>query len=405
MKTIKSLVIALAAALVTACGTQENDHRTVVCIPVYGQSLALGEEAERLTDFDALAAYADGRIVTHQLDHRFGFFDNDARKMWVKRLVGYRKRAFELSVYEMARQLADRTGEDTLLCIFPGGRGATEIANLRKGTQPYQLFMEHLATACQEAADRGWGFVVPAVCWMQGESDIVDYPEGDYQEKLTQMWRDMDHDIRALTHQQDTVRFVCYQANSLTRAPQFDATRYDCRETGVPQAFVNVLTTEPWCWASGPTYPYRCVGEKIHIDAAGQQAIGRLAARAVRGILDGAPRFRGVIPVAVERDGETVVVRFDTPATGLTLDTVEVRRAPHYGFSVVNRQQQDITDTVAVDGTVVRIRCTQEPAGCRVRYAVNGDRMKSGNQHGPRGNLRDTQGNWAYQFDIETGEE
>lgn len=26
--------------------------------------------------------------------------------------------------------------------------------------------------------------------------------------------------------------------------------------------------------------------------------------------------------------------------------------------------------------------------------------MKSGNMHGPRGNLRDSKDNWCYQFDI-----
>jgi hypothetical protein len=50
-----------------------------------------------------------------------------------------------------------------------------------------------------------------------------------------------------------------------------------------------------------------------------------------------------------------------------------------------------------------------------VRYAINGERKKSGNKVGPRGNLRDSQGNeekaiilgkkyplhnWGYQFDI-----
>jgi len=53
--------------------------------------------------------------------------------------------------------------------------------------------------------------------------------------------------------------------------------------------------------------------------------------------------------------------------------------------------------------------------GCRIRYAINGDKMKSGRLHGPRGNLRDSQGdsititiqgktfpihNWCYQFDM-----
>ena len=34
---------------------QGYEHKTVVCIPVYGQSYALGEEAIRITDFDSLA--------------------------------------------------------------------------------------------------------------------------------------------------------------------------------------------------------------------------------------------------------------------------------------------------------------------------------------------------------------
>lgn len=35
-------------------------HKTVICIPVYGQSLALGEEAIRITDFDSLRINYNG---------------------------------------------------------------------------------------------------------------------------------------------------------------------------------------------------------------------------------------------------------------------------------------------------------------------------------------------------------
>ena len=36
-------------------------HKTVICIPVYGQSLALGEEAVRITDFDSLKIKYNGK--------------------------------------------------------------------------------------------------------------------------------------------------------------------------------------------------------------------------------------------------------------------------------------------------------------------------------------------------------
>ena len=47
-------------------------HRVVLCIPVYGQSLALGEEAIRITDFDSLKLNYDGRIVNEHLNYLYG---------------------------------------------------------------------------------------------------------------------------------------------------------------------------------------------------------------------------------------------------------------------------------------------------------------------------------------------
>lgn len=57
--------------ILASCSQNSNEHKTVLCIPVYGQSLALGEEAERITNFDSLLAYADGCIVTAGLAHSF----------------------------------------------------------------------------------------------------------------------------------------------------------------------------------------------------------------------------------------------------------------------------------------------------------------------------------------------
>lgn len=398
MKQLTAITLLIASVLLTAC--QKNyDHKTVLCIPVYGQSLALGEEAERMTDFDSLAAYADGSIVTEELDHSFGYFENDNFKHWIKKTAGYQKRAYELSVYKMAQVLTDQIGEDTLICIFPGGQGATAIANLSKGTLPYQRFIENIQSAYETAQERGWDFIVPAICWMQGESDIVDYPRTIYHDMLTQIWKDMNNDILQITQQKDSIPFICYQANSLTRAEQFKANSYVCRETEVPQTFVNLLRDNKHFWASGPTYPYTCVNEKIHIDAQGQQTIGELAARSVIGILRGAERFRGLIPTQTEADKDTVIIHFNTSSI-LALDTIQVRKAEHYGFSVINKENKNIIQKVVLDSSNVKLTCSESPIGCRIRYAVNGDYMKSGNQHGPRGNLRDSEGNWCYQFDL-----
>lgn len=400
MKKSKYILLLFTTTVLLSCTQSQQQYRAVLCIPVYGQSLALGEEAERITDFDSLANYANGRIVTENLDHKYGFFDNDELKQYVKKLVDYKKRSFELSVYNMAKEIANATGSDTLICIFPGGQGATAIANLSKGTPPYQKFMEDIQTAYEEATDNGWEFIIPAICWMQGESDIVDYPDTDYKKMLINICKDMNYDIRQLTNQKDTIRFICYQANSLTRAEHFNANSYQCKETAVPQTFVDLLSNDSRFWASGPTYPYTCVNEKIHIDGKGQQAIGKLAARSVLGILKGSKRYRGLIPTTLKTEGETVIVKFDTADNTLVLDTIQVKKAENYGFSVINKEDKNILRSITIDSSTVRITCTESPIECKVRYAVNGDYMKSGNQHGPRGNLRDSSGNWCYQFDM-----
>ena len=210
----------------------------------------------------------------------------------------------------------------------------------------------------------------------------------------------MNADIKAITHQSADIPFICYQANSLTRAEHFKATAYECKETYVPQTFVDLLSADSHYWASGPTYPYACVNEKIHIDGAGQQAIGTLAAHSVLGILRGQERFQGLIPQRVKTYGLQVTVHFHVPSTPLSLDTVQVRKADNYGFSVINSNNCNIAQQVMLAGDSVTILCAEPPTNSRVRYAVNGDYMKSGNQHGPRGNLRDANGNWCYQFDI-----
>ena len=62
-------------------------HKTVICIPVYGQSYALGEEAKRITNYDSLRFNYDGRIVTEKMNYVFGYYDqplNSPCMVWQK---------------------------------------------------------------------------------------------------------------------------------------------------------------------------------------------------------------------------------------------------------------------------------------------------------------------------------
>ena len=395
--------------------TTDYGHKVVLCIPVYGQSLALGEEAIRITDFDSLRIKYDGRIVNEHLNYQFGGYAEQRWRRTVKRFFGIHKRSFELSIYRMAEELATHVGEDTLICIFPGGMGESPIRNLTKQATLYPRFIYDINEAYMQAKRRGWGFHVPAICWMQGESDIREYTKENYKETLRQLHADLNRAVKVITHQKEDVHLICYQTNAVSIADHFSMTDYDCIEMKPSQAIVDFINEDSLFDASGPTYPYNFMREYLHIDAIGQQHIGYLDAIAVMNIIRRQGKTYGLIPKSLSSEGNDVLVGFRVPNPPLVFDTLAVNYIDNYGFSVINKEGENIISQVSIEGDTVRLKCSKSPLNCKVRYAVNGEKLKSGRLHGPRGNLRDSQGetekmavqgkiypvhNWAYQFDM-----
>jgi len=396
------LIISYSTYLYIKEKTTDWGHKVVICIPVYGQSLALGEEATRITNFDSLRIKYNGRIVTECLDYKFGYIDDSVKKQRIKKLLHYRRRSFELSIYSMAEALASQLGEDTLICIFPGGRGMSGIDSICKPAPVYKKFLYEVKYAYEKSKKRGWNFYVPAICWMQGESDIIEYTGANYKKRLKSFLKNVNNDIKAITNQKEDIRMICYQSNVLTRAEKFNQDDYDCVETEPAQAIVSLINEDSLFWASGPTYPYTFVNEKLHINAIGQQQIGKLDAIAVMNIIKKKEKAFGLIPLSVTTDNLDILIRFHVPKAPLLFDTISVKPIEYYGFSVITKRNENILSHVSIDSNTVRLTCHKLPIDCKVRYAVNGIKMKSGNEHGPRGNLRDSHPlrNWCYQFDI-----
>ena len=392
-------------------------HKTVICIPVYGQSYALGEEAKRITNYDSLRINYDGRIVTEKMNYVFGYFDHSSRsKQFVKRLLHYDRKAFELSIYGMAESLITELGEDTILCIFPGGHGQNTITQLSKPEPPYNKFIEEIAHAYQRAKELGWDFQVPAICWMQGESDIAEYPDTDYKELFHQMYHNLNSDIKQATHQANDIRIICYQSSALTKGELFRNNNYDGTEGQTPEIQMELVRDDSMIWAMGPTYPYDYIREALHIDAVGQKRIGNLAAKSAMDIIRNNTRFIGLVPTKTIVEGNKLSIIFNVPSPPLCFDTIQVMKVDHFGFNVIRQDNTDIISNVVLQGDTVVITCQESPIGCKIRYGVNGEFRKGGRLHGPRGNLRDSQGekrkvtingktypqdNWCYIFDYQ----
>jgi len=423
MKHFYKLLIILVIVLLGLCTyiyikgkNTDYGHKVVICIPVYGQSYALGEEAIRITDFDSLRINYNGRIVTEHLDYAFGYFDPTSRlKQYIKRLFHYNKRSFELSIYGMAESLALNTGKDTIICIFPGGLGAQPLKKLMKGSSPYQKFIEEITCAYNQAQEKGWNFNIPAICWMQGESDIANYPNTDYKVLLKQMHHDLNTDIKSITHQSNDIRFICYQTNIVTRGKNYKPNHFNGIEVQTPQAQMELVRDDTLFWASGPMYPYSFVNESLHPDGISQKRFGYLVGKSVLDMLHHEKRFIGVVPINTKIRGNEVHLLFNVSYPPLCFDTVSVKKVNNYGFNVIRKDNIDIISSIKIASDTVIVKCNESPLGCKIRYAVNGDYWKNGWRVGPRGNLRDSQGNnqkveiqgrtyalhnWCYQFDY-----
>ena len=74
----------LIFGVLTACEGGSDKPKVVVCVPVYGQSLAMGEESELVTDIDGLTKKWNGRLVGEGLDE---FISLIQKKLWAINMV------------------------------------------------------------------------------------------------------------------------------------------------------------------------------------------------------------------------------------------------------------------------------------------------------------------------------
>ena len=402
-----ALVVVIAACMLTGCGDGDKP-KVVVCVPVYGQSLAMGEESELVTDIDGLTEKWKGRLVGEGLDDEFGYYEDRSWKKKIKRLIRYDNRRYENSAFAMGESLAGALGKDTMVCVFVDGRGGTAISHLTKGSDPYDALIMDIQKSYKEARERGMEFFVPAVCWMQGESDMFDYTRVDYRKILRQFAVDVNRDVKSITGQKRDVKIVGYQSCCLAKCYKFVPESYDCYEISVPQAQMQLIRDDSLFVAGTPVYFLDFVDDRIHLDGKSQTVVGRYNAASVLDIVRQGISRRGLYPLDVKSEGKMAIIEFNDNDGALEFDTINVNKVKNYGFSVITPDNKDIAQKVSIVENKIVIECNDDTKGCRVRYGANGEKNKSGRRLGARGNLvrrySSALPSWCYMFDEATTE-
>ena len=422
LATIFFIVVIVLASVAyhTLRADRLPEGAVVYLVPVYGQSLALGEETKLITDIDDYGDKTSHRVKSEFLNERIGYFSDNLQKQRIKSIFCIKSRHFESSVFGLGECFVKmNTDKNIYLCTFPAGQGATQISLLEKGTKPYNKFIDEIRMVYEKASAQGAKVIMPAFCWMQGETDLTMNTEYDYAARLKKFRFDLEKDVKAITHQKESVSCILYQTNNLTLTEEpMNPDSYLCRQVTIPEQQRQLIMKDEHISASGPVYPYNVVRNYVHIDAYGQKQMGWLEGLTLHRLLRG-ERFIGLQPQAISRHGDTLIVRMHVPVPPLVLDTITVIKAPHDGFSVVTMAHHDILSDVKVSSDNVYLICHHPFSGpLKIRYGVNGDYMKSGRTYGPRGNLRDSHGNtfscqingkryplhnWCYLFEKQFG--
>jgi len=393
-----------------------REGSTIYLVPVYGQSLALGEEAQLVTDVDSLLKACDYRLLGVELNNNLGYFhQEDLWKQRLKLILRSNKRRFETSCYSLGAYLIESLishGDDSsYVCTFEAGCGATCLEDMSKGSIAYEKFIDQLQRINNVAREKNCNVIIPAFCFVQGETNLTSSRDSDYRRKLSEFRQNLETDIRRIFSDQKnlfagrkSLACVLYQTSCLSIAEDgYNPLDYDSHVLNVPNAQRQLIMEDSTFVASCPVYQFNVVREYVHIDAKGQQSLGKYEGRAVADLLFANKKDIGFQLKDMSIDGSCIVLSFDIPEPPLSIDTSIVNKVANYGFSVVTPENKNILDRVEVRDSTIVLYCNKNvESGLKVRYGMNGDVWKSGRLHGPRGNIcdSDTLSNYLYMFEV-----
>lgn len=370
-----------------------------------GQSLALGSKGEPLVgtqaEFGALMfvggvrASSDG--VTDPRDSWVGLAENIGADNKAETIASGLCSTFREMI---AVQNRVQRGDHALRCFAAvSALGSTAIADLDKGSATYTALMDDVTAAKALADADGLSYVVPVFPWLQGEADVDDgTTPSTYKTTLTTLQSDFQTDVKVITGQTGNIPLLMYQVATHKY--------YSVTDPAIARAQQEVFEASSLVLMVAPGYIFD-YADGVHL--AGGEEYRRLGAyfawMAKRIEIDGTATtaLKPLVPTAHARTSTTVELTFRTRYGGLRLDFDTVRDNTFddvlHGFELF---AADGTTPIPLDRIEVWPPASNKllitvasgetvPANAVLQYAHKGVGT-SGRLDGPRGNLRDEQG-------------
>ena len=267
------------------------------------------------------------------------------------------------------------------------GKGGQTVKALSFGTEPFEQLTWDLYFGAVHARMRGAEYRLGAVTWGQGESDQYWGTDAQtYRASVDALRRQINWVNEVVTGTAESVPMIAYQVSAHVAAGS--------ASPDIALAQLDDGRENPDFHLATPLYMMDFVDE-YHLDARSSKWLGAYFGLAYkRAVVDGED-WQPLHPLRARSTGRLIVADFHVPVPPLAFDTAQVADPGQYGFRVVDPDGSDNPVTgIAIDraGTRVWIAAARPiAAGSSLRYAWDGDKQ-SGRLTGPRGNLRDSQG-------------
>lgn len=291
------------------------------------------------------------------------------------------------------------------------GEGSMSLFELRAGTPFFARLVEHISQGYARARDMGRNYDVRAVFWTQGEADTFHSTKTSfYVPELEKLRKAIEQEAHRISGNRNTVPLITYQMASHGY--------YRKNTPTIALAQLEAAQQYPHIHLATPTY-HLDYSDSLHLTAASSQWLGAYYGLVYkRTVIDGMD-WQPLHPVKAEAvdNGIGVLASFHVPVPPLVFDEERVINPGDYGFTLVDNKNKKLpllSINIINDNQILFVTSAIIPKGSRLRYAFNGS-AKSGRKAGPRGNLRDSQGdtlvfdangivrrmdNWSVIFEI-----
>jgi hypothetical protein len=270
------------------------------------------------------------------------------------------------------------------------GYGAQTIAALSKGTTHYTRMLTQLQYGFSNATAANKSFGCAALKWEQGESDYQNNTTfAAYLAAIKQLRSDWSGDVLAnVTTQTKAVHMVVMQLSTHKVGGSATPT--------IALAQLQAATDDPLIHIAAPMYIFSYQdSNNFHIRPGEERIMGAYLALCEKRVINDGATWKPVQPISSRRYGSVVELTFNVPVGKLKFDTTWVAQNTNYGFELFaadNVTPITINSVSLRGGNVVKIvAASAVPSGAHVHYAWTGT-GNAGNGVGPRGNLRDQQG-------------